>query len=129
VVGVNKDQSSIMPFGLLELDGRGTVVHYSPAREQQTGVWERDEIVGRNFFDDVVPVMPVREFKDRFLRFMASGDSVQRFTIRFPFEQQDVRVQIMLAHITERTDRRSERLALVRLMPENYISYTERAVA
>jgi hypothetical protein len=35
----------------------------------------------------------------------------------------------MLAHITERTDRRSERLALVRLMPEKHISYPERAVA
>jgi photoactive yellow protein len=126
---VNKDQSPIMPFGLLELDGRGTVVHYSPARENASGDWERDNIVGRNFFDDVVPVLPVKEFKDRFLRFMASGDSVQRFTIRFPFEQQDVRVQIMLAHITERSERRSERLALVRLMPEHYVSYPERAVA
>lgn len=128
-MGINKDQSSVMPFGLLELDGKGTVVHYSPAREQKSGAWERDEIVGRNFFDDVVPVLPVREFKDRFLRFMTSGDSVQRFTIRFPFEQQEVRVQIMLAHISERTERRSERLALVRLMPENYIYCSERAVA
>ncbi len=128
-MGVNKDQSSIMPFGLLELDSRGTVVHYSPARAQQPGDWERDEIVGRNFFDDVVPVMPVKEFKDRFLRFMASGDSVQRFTIRFLFKQQDVRVQIMLAHITERTERGSERLALVRLMPENYMAYPTTAVA
>jgi photoactive yellow protein len=130
-MGVDKDQASIMPFGLLELDGRGTVVHYSSAREQQSAGrdWERESIVGRNFFDDVVPVLPVKEFKDRFLRFMSSGDSVQRFTIRFPFEQQEVRVQIMLAHITERTDRRSERLALVRLMPENNAACTERAVA
>ena len=125
----NKDQSYIIPFGLLELDGQGIVVHFSPARETGAGDGVRSAIIGKNFFDDVMPVLPVKEFKDRFLRFMAIGESVQRFTIKFPFEQQDVRVQIMLARITERSERRSERLALVRLMPENFAAYTERAVA
>lgn len=121
-------QHSVIPFGLLELNGEGVVVHYSPARTPH-GQGSASNIVGRNFFDDVVPFPPVKEFKTRFLRFMAMGDSVQRFTIRFPFEELDVRVQIMLAHITERTERGSERLALVRLMPENYIAYPTSAVA
>jgi photoactive yellow protein len=128
-VSGNKDQSYIIPFGLLELDGQGTVVHFSPARETEAGNGAHDQVVGKNFFDDVMPVLPVKEFKDRFLRFMSIGESVQRFTIKFPFEQQDVRVQIMLARITERSERTSERLALVRLMPENFAAYIERAVA
>lgn len=118
-----KAESSAIPFGLIELDGEGTVVHYSPAREPES-YGETSDIVGRNFFDEVVPVSPVKEFKTRFLRFMAIGDSVQRFTIRFPFEHQDVRVQIMLARITERTENGRERLALVQLRPENNLAFT-----
>jgi photoactive yellow protein len=121
-------QPSVIPFGLLELNGEGMVVHYCPARERgKQG--SASEIIGKNFFDDVVPFPPVKEFKTRFLRFMAMGDLVQRFTIRFPFDEQDVRLQIMLAHITERTERGSERLALVRLMPENNMAYPQSAVA
>lgn len=111
------ESAAAIPFGLIELDGEGTVVHYSPAREPKREA-EARSIVGRNFFDEVVPVSPVKEFKTRFLRFMAIGDSVQRFTIRFPFEHQDVRVQIMLARITERTETGRERLALVQLKPD-----------
>jgi photoactive yellow protein len=124
-----KEESSIIPFGLLELDEQGTVVHYSPATQWKRRGRDSDNIIGRNFFDDVIPVLPVKEFKERFLRFMALGDSVQRFTIRCPFEQRDIRVQIILARITERTERNSERLALVRLMPETFVSYPASAVA
>ena len=126
---MSTDQSSIIPFGVLELDGQGFVVHFRPARVPEADNGTQVQIVGKNFFDDVLPVLPVKEFKDRFLRFMATGESVQRFIIKFPFAQGDVRVQIMLAHITERSERRSKRLALVRLMPENFAAYTERAVA
>ncbi len=74
---IQKEESAAIPFGLLELDGEGTVLHYSPAREPKR-VAEAASIIGRNFFDEVVPVSPVKEFKTRFLRFMAIGDSVQR---------------------------------------------------
>ncbi len=115
------DRISMIPFGLIELDGEGTVLHYSPSH-QPLEKGRAQSIIGRNFFDDVVPVSPLKEFKASFLRFMAFGDSVQRFTIRFPFEQHDVRVQIMLAHITEKTERGLARLALVRLMPETNLA-------
>jgi photoactive yellow protein len=129
-VDAGKEQHSIIPFGLLELDSQGTVVNYSPARERVTGAGApARHILGKNFFDEVMPVLPVREFKERFLRFMSFGDSVERFTIRFPLEEREVRVQIMLARITERTERSSERLALVRFMPESFLAYRESAAA
>ncbi|HVF51687.1 MAG TPA: hypothetical protein VNA19_16500 [Pyrinomonadaceae bacterium] len=106
-----------IPFGLLELDAAGNVINYSPAKEQNPTI-EKGDIVGRNFFKDVVPVTEVGEFKSRFLAFMAYGDSVQRFTIRFPFERETIKVQIILARMSERSDLGHERLALVRLMPD-----------
>lgn len=105
------------PFGLLKLDASGTVIHYSPAAEQNSEV-PADNIVGRNFFNDIMPCPQVRQFKSRFLAFMAYGDLVQRFTISFPFEQSGIKAQIVLARITQQAQLGSERLALVRLMPD-----------
>jgi photoactive yellow protein len=122
-------QSTIVPFGLLELDALGNVVYYSPTHEPQPCGFTREHIIGRNLFDDLLPVSPMQDFKNRFLRFMSIGDSVQRFTLKFPVERQDVRVQIMLARITERTESGRERLALVRLMPDNHLAFPERVVA
>jgi hypothetical protein len=73
--------------------------------------------------------LSVKEFKERFLRLVAFGDSVQRFILKFPIEQRDIRVHIMRARITERTERSSERLALVRLMPDTFVAYPDSAVA
>ncbi|HEY0006951.1 MAG TPA: PAS domain-containing protein [Pyrinomonadaceae bacterium] len=105
------------PFGLLELDARGTVIRYSPASEQNPNVKALD-VLGRDFFKDVVPVEQVGEFQNRFQTFMAQGDSIQRFTSTFPSESGQIKVQILLARITEKTEAGRERLALVRIMPE-----------
>jgi hypothetical protein len=48
---------------------------------------------------------------------MADGDSVERFSLSFPFNQESVKVQIVMAHLVERTEKGRERFALIRLMP------------
>jgi methyl-accepting chemotaxis protein len=110
----------VFPFGLLELDARGIVVRYSPAIEQDAPVREQD-ILGRNFFTEVAPCEQVSEVKSRFLAFMAFGDAVQKFSITLPVEQQSIKIQIMLARVTERLEQGRERLALVRIMPERQV--------
>jgi photoactive yellow protein len=108
--------SHTLPFGLLELDAAGTVIRYSPAAEQNAPAHSQD-IVGRNFFTEVAPCEQVNEVKSRFLAFMAFGDAVQKFSITCPGEDESVKIQIMLARVTELLDERRERLALVRIMP------------
>jgi photoactive yellow protein len=107
----------ILPFGLFELDPAGTVIRYSPASETAPTVAAQD-IWGRNFFTEIAPFEQVVGFRLRFHSFMESGQAVERFTTTFAHEQQNIKVQIMLAHITERSDRGRKRLALVRIMPE-----------
>lgn len=109
--------STFLPFGLLELDARGTVIRYSPAAEQNSPVQAQD-VLGRNFFREIAPVEQVSDFQSRFQVFMASGESVQRFTSSFPSEKGQIKVQILLARITEKSEQGRERLALVRIMPE-----------
>ena len=113
-----KEHSQI-PFGMFELDAAGVVVHYSPVMEEKQAASARG-IVGKNFFDDLVFIEHVEELKRRFLSFMAHGDSVERFTVSFPYNQSSIKVQIVMAHLIERSERGRERFALIRLMPERY---------
>jgi photoactive yellow protein len=109
--------SFVLPFGLFELDAAGTVIRYSPASESAPAV-EARAIWGRNFFTEIAPVEQVVGFRLRFHSFMASGQAVERFTTTFKHGEQNIKVQIMLAHITEKSDDGRKRLALVRIMPE-----------
>ena len=115
--------SHTLPFGLLELDAAGTVIRYSPAAEQNSPIQAQD-ILGRNFFTEVAPCEQVSEVKSRFLAFMAFGDAVQKFSIICPVEQRNIKIQIMLARVTETGEHGRERLALVRIMPEFQPSMT-----
>lgn len=109
--------SHALPFGLLELDAAGTVIRYSPAAELNPLLQPQD-ILGRNFFTEMAMCEQVNEVKSRFLAFMAFGDTVQKFNIICPVEEKNIKIQIMLARITERVEQGRERLALVRIMPE-----------
>ena len=112
----NKTSHNALPYGLLELDATGTVLHYEPVKEQNSGVRASD-IVGRNFFTDVAPVEQVREFQSRFYAFMANGEATQRFALCVPANNTDVHVQIVLARINGHAAQGRERLALVRIVP------------
>lgn len=110
-------KSSEIPFGLFELDATGKVIHYSPPNEEQ-----RDDLlnntVGRNFFDDLIPWAQVGDLKKRFLKFMSDGHSVERFSVNFTFIESSIKVQIAMAHLTERPENGRQRFAIIRLMPD-----------
>jgi photoactive yellow protein len=116
------EQHLALPLGLLELDARGTVIRYSPASEKSPEM-RRQEVVGLNFFKDVAPFEEVSEFQKRFQTFMAQGESIQRFTSTFSSDCGQIKVQIVLARITEKSEAGRERLALVRIMPDQPIHH------
>lgn len=110
-----------LPFGLLELDAVGTVVRYSPAFEQNPIV-KSDDVLGRNFFTEVLPAPEIKDHQARFRLFMAQGQTRDQFSTTFSSEEGQIKVQILLARITEKSEQGSERLALVRIMPEEGIA-------
>jgi photoactive yellow protein len=116
-IAAREDSWPPIPFGLYELDPEGVVVRYGSPLGKDSGVPSAD-ILGRNFFTEVVPVEQVADFRDHFHDFMASGQSVDRFMAKFTHGRQKVKVQVMMAHITERSEEGRRRLALVRVMPE-----------
>lgn len=117
--------TSALPFGLLELDSAGVVVRYSPAFEQNSKV-KSDDVLGRNFFTEIVPTPEVKEHQARFRLFMAQGQTRDQFSTTFPSEEGQIKVQILLARLTEKSKHGSERLALVRIMPEEGLAWAQR---
>jgi photoactive yellow protein len=108
--------SQTIPFGLFELDPAGIVIRYSPAAERNDPVLQQN-ILGRDFFTEIAPVEQVKDFRDRFHVFMAHGESVQKFTSTLSLDHGQIRVQILLARITEQSEQGRKRLALVHIRP------------
>lgn len=113
-----KDSSHTkLPFGLLELDPKGEVIRYSPASEQHSEMRAKD-VLGRHFFREVLPDNHLKEAQARFQLFMAHGQTIDRFSTNFDSEEGRVSVQLLLARIKPQAKNETERLALVRLMPD-----------
>jgi photoactive yellow protein len=113
----NNSLHGALPFGLMQLDGGGKIVRYSPANEASPAV-SPAHVIGRNFFADIAPVREVLEIKNRFLAYMVFGNSVQRLTLRFLHTGVVIKVQLVMARLASNGGIGDERTALVRLMPD-----------
>lgn len=103
-----------LPLGLLELDRQGKVIRFSPAAECYSAIRLKD-VLGRDFFKEILPFSSCQEYEDRFHAFMNSGTSVDRFSFTFPSAQGTISVQVALALLP---DKSPPPFAIVRLMPE-----------
>jgi hypothetical protein len=104
-----------LPFGLLELDEKVIVTGFSPVNECSSQV-RAEDIIGRDFFEEIVPFAEAKETEEKFRRFMMRSDSHERLFFTFGSEQGDISVQIALAYLPEKEP---TRLAIARLMPES----------
>ncbi|MBL8681820.1 MAG: hypothetical protein JNK05_21815 [Myxococcales bacterium] len=79
------DSIEELPFGVVKLDTRGTVLAYN-AYESRLARREVSDVLGKNFFRDVAPCTSVKRFYGRFLDGVTRRalDATLRF--RFPFE-------------------------------------------
>ena len=110
-----KPARDVLPLGLLELDPAGVVIRYAPVAEEG---WQRQDVLGRNFFTEVMPLKQLYGFRARFLTFMAGGQAIDKFLLNIPRGEGVLRVQVVLAAITGGAAGGRERLALVRITPE-----------
>jgi hypothetical protein len=106
-----------LPYGLLELDPTGSVIRYSPASEHHSDVRASD-VLGLHFFREVLPGEQLKDFQARFQLFMEHGQTIDRISGIYFSDEGRVNVQMLLARVKPQAKAKSERLALVRLMPE-----------
>lgn len=89
-----------LPYGMIQLDARGTVLRYSRAESRLSGR-AGAECVGRNFFHDIAPCTRVAEFLGRFKAGVAAQQLDEVFAFRFAFDPpRDVRISLFWSQVT-----------------------------
>lgn len=71
-----------LPFGILELDGRGTVMRINRTEGEIVG-YDPASAVGKNFFTDIAPCADTPAFRGRFDQGVASGELKSTFEYRY----------------------------------------------
>jgi photoactive yellow protein len=100
VARLSADQIDGLPYGLITLDALGRVVAYNDTESRLVGI-PKEDVIGKNFFQEVAPCTRLREFEGRFRELVADPEQlgVQSFdfVFRFPNALQKVSVLIVPA--------------------------------
>lgn len=97
---LSAEELDALPYGMIQLDSRGTILRYSSAETRLSGL-TADECVGRSFFDEVAPCTHVQEFYGRFRDGVQSQQLDTVFTFRFAFSPpKDVRIHMFYSRVT-----------------------------
>ncbi|MEZ4400210.1 MAG: V4R domain-containing protein [Kofleriaceae bacterium] len=85
-----------LPFGVVGLDPRGTIVRYNLA-EARLARLDRSRVLGRAFFSEIAPCTATPEFQGRFQAFVAGRDARITFpyVFDFTFGAQEVEVELV----------------------------------
>lgn len=82
-------------YGAVELDAEGTILRYNQAEAELTGR-RPEEVIGRNFFNDVAPCTRSNEFSGRFFEGVKTGEFNAAFEYMFDHEMEPTRVRIIM---------------------------------
>ncbi|MDX1561115.1 MAG: photoactive yellow protein [Marinobacter sp.] len=82
-------------FGAIELDAEGTILRYNIAESELTGR-KAEDVIGRNFFDDVAPCTKSDEFSGRFFHGVESGEFNAVFEYVFDYQMEPTKVRIIM---------------------------------
>ena len=81
---LTEDELDLLPVGMIQLNRDGTVLKYNQA-ESHLARCDKQDVLGKNFFDEVAPCTKVRGFHGRFLQGVASRSLNTVFPYEFKF--------------------------------------------
>jgi photoactive yellow protein len=99
VENLTAEELDALPFGIIQLDPQGTVLHYN-TYESRLARLPKEAAIGRNFFREVAPCTDVREFQGRFLEGVRARQLDVKFRYHFPFRGRPRDVLITLFYST-----------------------------
>ncbi len=106
---LSENELDALPFGVIVVDGEGTIRAYNLAESRAAGI-PRERVIGRNFFTEIAPCTQVRRFHGRFQAFVAQARSaVEPFEFVFPFRSGEQRVTILFV----RDDANADRISII----------------
>jgi len=86
-----------LKFGVIALDGDGIVLRYNQY-ESRLARLDRNQVLGKSFFEEVAPCTKTAEFEGRFRRFVDSGNARSdpfNYLFDFKFGAQEVEVELV----------------------------------
>jgi photoactive yellow protein len=84
-----------LPFGAVLLDRMGKVAKYNKAEGLIAGR-SPNEVIGKDFFNEIAPCAKGKRFHGEFLKFNRSGQANVMFDYKFNYKGADVAVKIHL---------------------------------
>ncbi len=82
-----------LPFGAVLLDRTGKIVKYNQA-EGLIVNRNPDDVVGKDFFNDIAPCAKGKRFHGEFLKFFKTGQVNTLFDYEFDYKMKPVKVRI-----------------------------------
>jgi photoactive yellow protein len=89
------NRAEYLPFGAVLLDRGGKIMKYSQAEGLIVGR-DPNEVMGKNFFNDIAPCAKGKRFHGEFLKFNQSGQANVMFDYEFDYKMRPVKVRIHL---------------------------------
>jgi len=91
------DAINRVTFGVVHLNEAGTIVGYSRQESELSGLRPED-VIGRNFFDEVAPCTNKADFRALFAGVISGEREFAILDYIFPFRPQPVPVQVVMTH-------------------------------
>jgi photoactive yellow protein len=81
---LTEDELDSLPVGMIQLDRNGTVLKFNQTESSLARV-EKDEALGKSFFDEVAPCTKVQEFHGKFVEGVQNRNLHTVFPYQFRF--------------------------------------------
>lgn len=95
LASISDEEVNDLVFGAVELDAQGVILRYNQAESELTGR-KPEDVLGRNFFEDVAPCTRSNEFSGRFFEGVKTGDFNATFEYVFDHEMTPTKVRIIM---------------------------------
>lgn len=92
-LAADPSRAELLPFGAIMVDQRGDVLRYNHV---EAGISKRrpDDVVGKNFFNDIAPCAKGQMFYNHFFRAVADGQVNTMFDYQFDYKMEATKVRI-----------------------------------
>lgn len=88
-----------LPFGAVLLDRTGKVIKYNAGEVALSGR-TADQVMGRNFFNDIAPCTKGHQFMGRFQQAVAQGSINTMFEYAFDYKMKPSKVRVHMKSVS-----------------------------
>lgn len=112
---LNDKEINELMYGAVQLDAKGTILSYNQAESELTGR-KPEDVIGRNFFEDVAPCTHTSEFSGRFFEGVHSGSINAMFDYIFDYQMKPTKVRVIMV---KSLDQKTYWLLIKRILMDN----------